>query len=215
MKREQEVVVSDASELLFEDIKKLNAQQRPDVPTCLIYAPIRLLPMSTKHQHISTFYTRTHTQTHNPPWKSEWFPLCAECVSVIWNCGTICEHSWFGCSWSLTRWKLSSSVCARWWMLKHAAHWCVFVCVCVFCSFQQLHSPCILYKSISRPKYWHICIYVLAYARVSTHATYSKHDLCLCQSCWVKSSTVYRLDFAPKRHRQQEEILKQKSVQFN
>lgn len=55
MKREQGVVVSDASELLFEDIKKLNAQQRPDVPTCLIYAPISLLPMSTKHQHISTF----------------------------------------------------------------------------------------------------------------------------------------------------------------
>lgn len=55
MKQEQGVVVSDASELLFEDIKKLNAQQRPDVPTCLIYAPISLLPMSTKHQHISTF----------------------------------------------------------------------------------------------------------------------------------------------------------------
>lgn len=55
MKQEQGAVVSDASELLFEDIKKLNAQQRPDVPTCLIYAPISLLPMSTKHQHISTF----------------------------------------------------------------------------------------------------------------------------------------------------------------
>lgn len=55
MKQEQGVVVSDASELLFEDIKKLNAQQRPDVPTCLIYAPISLIPMSTKHQHISTF----------------------------------------------------------------------------------------------------------------------------------------------------------------
>lgn len=55
MKPEQGVEVSDASELLFEDIKKLNAQQRPDVPTCLIYAPISLLPMSTKHQHISTF----------------------------------------------------------------------------------------------------------------------------------------------------------------
>jgi len=38
------VVVSDASELLFEDIKKLNAQQRPDVPTCLIYAPISRFP---------------------------------------------------------------------------------------------------------------------------------------------------------------------------
>lgn len=54
------MVVSDASELLFEDIKKLNAQQRPDVPTCLIYAPISLLPMSTKHQHISTFLN-SHT----------------------------------------------------------------------------------------------------------------------------------------------------------
>lgn len=55
MKREQGVVVSDASELLFEDMKKLNAQQRPDVPTCLIYAPISQLPMSTKHQHIFSF----------------------------------------------------------------------------------------------------------------------------------------------------------------
>lgn len=55
MKREQGVVVSDASELLFEDIKKLNAQQRPDVPTCLIYATISLPLMSTKHQRISTF----------------------------------------------------------------------------------------------------------------------------------------------------------------
>lgn len=61
MKPEQGVVVSDASELLFEDIKKLKAQQRPDVPTCLIYAPISLLPMSTKHQHISTFLN-SHTE---------------------------------------------------------------------------------------------------------------------------------------------------------
>lgn len=44
------VVVSDASELLFEDIKKLNAQQRTDVPACFIYAPISNLPMTTKHR---------------------------------------------------------------------------------------------------------------------------------------------------------------------
>lgn len=52
MKREQGVVVSDASELLFEDIKKLNAQQRPDVPTCLIYAPISL----ASHVHKTPAY---------------------------------------------------------------------------------------------------------------------------------------------------------------
>ena len=43
------VVVSDASELLFEHIKKLNAQQRTDVAACLIYAPISNLPVTTKH----------------------------------------------------------------------------------------------------------------------------------------------------------------------
>lgn len=48
------MLVSGASELLFEDIKKLNAQQRPDVPTCLIYAAVSLLlPVSTKQPHIS------------------------------------------------------------------------------------------------------------------------------------------------------------------
>lgn len=46
------MVVSDASELLFEDIKKLNAQQRPDVPTCLIYAPISL----ASHVHKTPAY---------------------------------------------------------------------------------------------------------------------------------------------------------------
>ena len=43
------VVVSDASELLFEHIKKLSAQQRTDVAACLIYAPISNLPVTTKH----------------------------------------------------------------------------------------------------------------------------------------------------------------------
>lgn len=47
------VVVSDASELLFEHIKKLNAQQRTDVPACLIYAPISNLPVTTKHSLFS------------------------------------------------------------------------------------------------------------------------------------------------------------------
>lgn len=51
------VVVSDASVLLFEDIKKLNAQQRTDVPACFIYAPISNLPMTTKHKLFFPFYS--------------------------------------------------------------------------------------------------------------------------------------------------------------
>lgn len=51
------VVVSDASVLLFEDIKKLNAQQRTDVPACFIYAPISNLPMTTKHKHFFFLFT--------------------------------------------------------------------------------------------------------------------------------------------------------------
>lgn len=47
------VAVSEASELLFEHIKKLNAQQRTDVPACLIYAPISNLPVTTKHSLFS------------------------------------------------------------------------------------------------------------------------------------------------------------------
>ena len=54
------VVVSDASELLFEDIKKLNAQQRTDVPACFIYAPISNLPMTTKHRLLSPPPPHTH-----------------------------------------------------------------------------------------------------------------------------------------------------------
>lgn len=50
------VVVSDASVLLFEDIKKLNAQQRTDVPACFIYAPISNLPMTTKHKLFFPFF---------------------------------------------------------------------------------------------------------------------------------------------------------------
>lgn len=42
------VVVSDASELLFEHIKKLSAQQRTDVAACLIHAPISNLPVTTE-----------------------------------------------------------------------------------------------------------------------------------------------------------------------
>ena len=65
MKWAQGVVVSDASELLFEDIKKLNAQQRPDVPTCLIYTPISRLPMSTEHQQISAFLEVAHSSARD------------------------------------------------------------------------------------------------------------------------------------------------------
>lgn len=43
---EQGVAGSEASESLLEDIKKLNAQQRPDVPLCFIYAPISHIPMA-------------------------------------------------------------------------------------------------------------------------------------------------------------------------
>lgn len=87
------MVVSDASELLFEDIKKLNAQQRPDVPTCLIYAPISLLPMSTKHQRISTFLNSTQHALQDRA-----LLFSASAVSGIWNCETIGERSRFGCN---------------------------------------------------------------------------------------------------------------------
>lgn len=90
MKREQGVVVSDASELLFEDIKKLNAQQRPDVPTCLIYAPISLLPMSTKHQHIFYLFKLAEAQAHPERERRAAFSV-PFAVSVIWHCGTISE----------------------------------------------------------------------------------------------------------------------------
>lgn len=86
MKQEQGAVVSDASELLFEDIKKLNAQQRPDVPTCLIYAPISLLLMSTKHQHISTLKHTAHSQRVGD--FILFFPtVCRVCVChlELWN----------------------------------------------------------------------------------------------------------------------------------
>lgn len=82
MKQEQGGIVSDASELLFEDIKKLNAQQRPDVPTCLIYAPISLLPMSTKHQHISTFLNHSEENTLSERCS------CCFCCCFVWNFGT-------------------------------------------------------------------------------------------------------------------------------
>lgn len=43
---EQGVAGNEASESLLEDIKKLSAQQRPDVPLCFIYAPISHIPMA-------------------------------------------------------------------------------------------------------------------------------------------------------------------------
>lgn len=49
------MVVSEASELLFEGIKKLNAQQRPDVPACFIYTAISYVLMSTKTLYTSFF----------------------------------------------------------------------------------------------------------------------------------------------------------------
>lgn len=67
------VVVSDASVLLFEDIKKLNAQQRTDVPACFIYAPISNLPMTTKHKlffflfYSSQYYFLINSHSIFPP----------------------------------------------------------------------------------------------------------------------------------------------------
>lgn len=86
MKWEQGVVVSDASELLFEDIKKLNAQQRPDVPACFIYAP---------HQPSSDVHEKTHRHILPPnsrPLESEWHihvHSVAHKLGVDWLC--VCE----------------------------------------------------------------------------------------------------------------------------
>lgn len=66
---EQGVAGSEASESLLEDIKKLNAQQRPDVPLCFIYAPISHIPMAVN--------TRAHVFLH------VFFLLCSVTLSLI------------------------------------------------------------------------------------------------------------------------------------
>lgn len=71
---EQGVVVSEASELLFEGIKKLNAQQRPDVPACFIYTAISYVLMSTKTLY-AIFLLRTSRGLFNTCCNTPWFWL--------------------------------------------------------------------------------------------------------------------------------------------
>lgn len=88
------VVVSDASVLLFEDIKKLNAQQRTDVPACFIYAPISNLPMTTKHKLFFFFlfllltilFSDQLTLYFSSSWSLTWIGGCV-CAFV---CGCVC-----------------------------------------------------------------------------------------------------------------------------
>lgn len=92
------VVVSDASVLLFEDIKKLNAQQRTDVPACFIYAPISNLPMTTKHKlfffsfYSSQYYFLINSHSIFPP--AEVFrELVCVCLCVhafVCECVPVC-----------------------------------------------------------------------------------------------------------------------------
>lgn len=65
MKQGAGVVVSEASEVLFEGIKKLNAQQRPDVPACFIYTAISYLLMSAKTLYTIFFPRRVYFNTWN------------------------------------------------------------------------------------------------------------------------------------------------------
>lgn len=65
MKQGAGVVVSEASEVLFEGIKKLNAQQRPDVPACFIYTAISYLLKSAKTLYTIFFPRRVYFNTWN------------------------------------------------------------------------------------------------------------------------------------------------------
>lgn len=113
------VVVSDASVLLFEDIKKLNAQQRTDVPACFIYAPISNLPMTTKHKlfffsfYSSQYYFLINSHSIFPP---------AEVFRELGGggvCVCACTH-------------LCASVC-----LCACVCLCMSVCVCLKVCFHQ------------------------------------------------------------------------------
>lgn len=104
------VVVSDASVLLFEDIKKLNAQQRTDVPACFIYAPISNLPMTTKHKlfffsfYSSQYYFLINSHSIFPPAEVFRELVCAcacthLCASVclcarVCLCASVCVCAW-------------------------------------------------------------------------------------------------------------------------
>lgn len=94
------VVVSDASVLLFEDIKKLNAQQRTDVPACFIYAPISNLPMTTKHKlffffsfYSSQYYFLINSHSIFPPAEvlREFGGGVCACTRL---CACVCACAW-------------------------------------------------------------------------------------------------------------------------
>lgn len=74
---EQGVAGNEASESLLEDIKKLNAQQRPDVPLCFIYAPISHVPMAVN--------TRARLTTFS----FFFFPLSLCSVTLSCNCQVV------------------------------------------------------------------------------------------------------------------------------
>lgn len=95
------VVVSDASVLLFEDIKKLNAQQRTDVPACFIYAPISNLPMTTKHKLFFFFFlllailfsdqlTLYFSSSWSLPWIGVGVCVCLCVHAFVCECVPVC-----------------------------------------------------------------------------------------------------------------------------
>lgn len=93
------VVVSDASVLLFEDIKKLNAQQRTDVPACFIYAPISNLPMTTKHKLFFFFFlllailfSDQLTLYFSSSWSLPWTGVCLCVHAFVCECVPVCAH---------------------------------------------------------------------------------------------------------------------------
>lgn len=93
------VVVSDASVLLFEDIKKLNAQQRTDVPACFIYAPISNLPMTTKHKLfffsfllLTILFSDQLTLYFSSSWSLMWIGgvMCVCVHTFVCGCVPVC-----------------------------------------------------------------------------------------------------------------------------
>lgn len=109
------VVVSDASVLLFEDIKKLNAQQRTDVPACFIYAPISNLPMTTKHKlfffsfYSSQYYFLINSHSIFPPaevLRELGGGMCVRARVCVRVCACVCACA---CAWAcVCSWKSAS-----------------------------------------------------------------------------------------------------------
>lgn len=175
-------------------------------------------PASHVHKTPAYFYLlNPHTAL---PWKREhcFFSAlspCAECVSVVWNCGTISEHSRFGCNHPQLKFNETETDTEFVSSLKTVSTdspECLKGCTLYYFAqnhvLTQMHARYIqVHASL------HTCTGVLRACR--RHIANILHMISPCEPCCVKSSTVYRLDFALKRHRQEEEILKQKSVQFN